>query len=194
MSLFNDSISYVLRGCILIELALRGRIQSVVSHRTRHYPSERHIEVISSSGLIPVTGDPILDEALKLISLESHSISTWIDLLSGESWNPFKINFQMKNLRERISKGLVDKGILGTDKKTLLLFLEMATHPVVSESKKIELVSNLKRELFGTSDSFSTLQIGILGASALAGRVLQVCCFEFHHRTHFLLWNLNSNE
>lgn len=100
----------------------------------------------------------------------------------------------MKNLRERISKGLVDKGILGTDKKTLLLFLEMATHPVVSESKKIELVSNLKRELFGTSDSFSTLQIGILGASALAGRVLQVCCFEFHHRTHFLLWNLNSNE
>ena len=179
----------------MIELALRGRIQSLASCSIGCHPSDRHIEVIRPAGSILVTGDPILDEALRLISLESHSVSTWIDLLSGESWNPFKINFQMKNVRERISKGLVDKGILGTDKKTLFLFLEMATHPVIIENQKIELVNNLKHDLLESmSDSFSTLQMGIIGASALAGRVLQVARFVFHHRVRSLHWTLGNNE
>lgn len=165
----------MLRGCIIIELALRGRIQTIPSHRSHYHPSNRHIEVLfTPSGATPATGDPILDEALRIISTESHSISTWIDLLSGESWNPLKINFQIKQLRERISKGLVDKGILGTHKKTLFLFLEMATHPLILENKKLEIIVNLKQELLSASDYPSNLSIGILGASAFAARVLHV--------------------
>lgn len=40
-----------------------------------------------------------------------------------------KIGYQMKQVRERIAKGLVDKGVLRTEKKNFVLF-DMATHPL----------------------------------------------------------------
>ena len=39
-----------------------------------------------------------------------------------------KIGYQLKQVRERLAKGLVDKGILRTEKRNFLLF-DMATHP-----------------------------------------------------------------
>ncbi len=52
---------------------------------------------------------------------------------TGETWNVLKIGFQLKQVRERLAKGLVDKGVLRTEKRNFLLF-DMATHPVVSGS------------------------------------------------------------
>lgn len=47
-----------------------------------------------------------------------------------------KIGYQLKQVRERLAKGLVDKGVLRTEKKNFLLF-DMATHPIVdTESKR----------------------------------------------------------
>lgn len=40
-----------------------------------------------------------------------------------------KIGYQLKQVRERIAKGLVDKGVLRTEKRNFFLF-DMATHPV----------------------------------------------------------------
>lgn len=40
-----------------------------------------------------------------------------------------KIGYQLKQVRERLAKGLVDKGILRTEKRNFLLF-DMATHPI----------------------------------------------------------------
>ncbi|KAH8823703.1 GPP34-domain-containing protein [Flagelloscypha sp. PMI_526] len=133
LSFWNDNISYALRGCILIELALRRRIAVVKEGpgipQTRDL-SERLVGVISSTP----TGETILDETLKMMKGveeggETLSISTWIDLLSGETWNVMKIGFQLKQVRERLAKGLVDKGVLRTEKRNFLLF-DMATHPV----------------------------------------------------------------
>lgn len=90
---------------------------------------------------------------------EKMSVGTWIDLMSGmchsilaslrscpdflslphppflsrlfkgETWNVMKIGYQLKQVRERLAKGLVDKGVLRTEKRNFLLF-DMATHPV----------------------------------------------------------------
>lgn len=49
-----------------------------------------------------------------------------------------KIGYQLKQVRERLAKGLVDKGILRTEKRNFLLF-DMATHPVVDGGAKDEL-------------------------------------------------------
>lgn len=49
-----------------------------------------------------------------------------------------KIGYQLKQVRERLAKGLVDKGILRTEKKNFLLF-DMATHPVVDSAAKDEI-------------------------------------------------------
>lgn len=84
LSFWNDNISYALRGCILIELALRRRIALVRDpNRRRIAITERIVEVIDDRQ----TGETILDEALKMMKaqqeVEQMSINSWIDLLSG---------------------------------------------------------------------------------------------------------------
>ena len=51
-----------------------------------------------------------------------------------------KIGYQLKQVRERLQKGLVDKGILRTEKRNFLLF-DMATHPVADNGAKDDLLS-----------------------------------------------------
>lgn len=134
LSFWNDNISYALRGCIMLELAFRNKIRMVQDPaRKRFELSERLIEVVDDS----LTGETLLDETIKLMKNDpSHlSVSNWVDLLSGETWNLMKINYQLKQVRERLAKGLVDKGVLRTERKNFLLF-DMATHPVADMNSK----------------------------------------------------------
>lgn len=50
-----------------------------------------------------------------------------------------KIGYQLKQVRERLAKGLVDKGVLRTEKRNFLLF-DMATHPVADAKAKEDVV------------------------------------------------------
>lgn len=54
-----------------------------------------------------------------------------------------KIGYQLKQVRERIMKGLVDKGVLRTEKRNFLLF-DMATHPVADSGAKDELYKRVR--------------------------------------------------
>jgi len=57
-----------------------------------------------------------------------------------------KIGYQLKQVRERLAKGLVDKGILRTEKRNFLLF-DMATHPVADGGAKDEIRKRVKHVL-----------------------------------------------
>lgn len=57
-----------------------------------------------------------------------------------------KIGYQLKQVRERLLKGLVDKGILRTEKKNFLLF-DMATHPVADGGPKEEIRRRVRNVL-----------------------------------------------
>ncbi|KAF8310254.1 putative VPS74-protein [Clavulina sp. PMI_390] len=140
LSFWNDNISYALRGCIILELALRRRIAMVKDSGRKRYPlPDRFIEVIDERQ----TGETLLDEALKMIKLsEKMGVGNWIDLMSGETWNVMKIGYQLKQVRERIAKGLVDKGVLRTEKRNFFLF-DMATHPVADGRVKEEINSRV---------------------------------------------------
>ncbi|KAI1840441.1 hypothetical protein JX265_013942 [Neoarthrinium moseri] len=144
LSFWNDNISYALRGCIVIELAFRGRISMQKDPSRRRFPlADRVIEVIDDT----LTGEVLLDEALKLMKAsEKMSVSSWIDLMSGETWNLMKIGYQLKQVRERLCKGLVDKGILRTEKRNFLLF-DMATHPVADGGAKEEIRRRVRNVL-----------------------------------------------
>ncbi|CAG8670370.1 10795_t:CDS:2 [Acaulospora colombiana] len=107
------------------------------------------VEVISERQ----TGETILDEALRMIKTtqdgpgngvpgEKLGVGSWVDLLSGETWNVMKIGFQLKQVRERLAKGLVDKGILRTEKRNFLLF-DMATHPVADAAVKESIMTRV---------------------------------------------------
>ena len=65
---------------------------------------------------------------------------------AGETWNLMKIGYQLKQVRERLAKGLVDKGILRTEKRNFLLF-DMATHPVADGGAKEEIRRRVRNVL-----------------------------------------------
>lgn len=185
LSFWNDNISYALRGCILLELAFRNKITLVNDPARRRFElADRLVEVINTDP----TGEVLLDEALTIMKNDdSHlSVTNWIDLLSGETWNLMKINYQLKQVRERLAKGLVDKGILRTERKNFFLF-DMATHPVGDKRSK-ELIKGrilsfltarnvefdtICSDQFPNDTSFKTLRSIALICGAYAANVLE---------------------
>jgi len=141
-SFWNDCISSGLRGCILIELALRGRIKLESAGMRRKSLLARKVVLRNSEPC----GDVLLDEALKHIKETAdvqENVQTWIEYLSGETWNPLKLRYQLKNVRERLAKNLTEKGVLTTEKQNFLLF-DMTTHPVTDAAAKTRLVRKVQ--------------------------------------------------
>lgn len=68
--------------------------------------------------------------------------TTNLFLFTGETWNPLKIKYQLKNVRERLAKNLVEKGVLTTEKQNFLLF-DMTTHPLTDNEAKLRLVKKV---------------------------------------------------
>ena len=86
----------------MIELALRGRIELERAGMRRKSLLNRKVIVKSAEPC----GDVLLDESLKHIRETSESapetVQTWIEYLSGETWNPLKLRYQLKvcNLKD----------------------------------------------------------------------------------------------
>lgn len=109
------------------------------------------------------TGDVLLDEALRHIkeTQPSETVQSWIEYLSGmfirqfshsvhsplivlgECWNPLKLKYQLRNVRERLAKSLVDKGICSTEKQNFFLF-DMTTHPLNDSVHKMKLIKRVQ--------------------------------------------------
>lgn len=140
-SFWNDCISSGLRGCILIELGLRGRVELEKNGMRRRSLLARKLIVKSDS----TVGDTLLDEALKHLKETDppESVQSWIEYLSGETWNPLKLRYQLKNVRERLAKNLVEKGVLTTEKQNFLFF-DMTTHPLTDNVTKARLIKKIQ--------------------------------------------------
>jgi len=140
-SFWNDCISSGLRGCVLVELALRQRIELEKPKMRKRGLLARKILLKSEKP----TGDVILDEALKFVTQTKppEGVVTWVEYLSGETWNPLKLRYQLRNVRERLAKNLVEKGVLTTDKQNFLLF-DMTTHPLTDSTMKAKLIKKVQ--------------------------------------------------
>lgn len=143
-SFWNDCISSGLRGCMLIELGLRGRIELEKTGMRRRSLLNRKVVLKSDTP----TGDVLLDEALKHIkeTAPPENVQNWIELLSGETWNPMKLRYQLRNVRERLAKNLVDKGVLTTEKQNFVLF-DMTTHPVIDSAIKQRIIKKVQESV-----------------------------------------------
>ncbi|XP_002733863.1 Golgi phosphoprotein 3-like [Saccoglossus kowalevskii] len=140
-SFWNDCISSGLRGCMIVELGFKGRVETEKAGMRRKSLLNRKLLCKSDSP----TGDVLLDESLKHIKETDvpETVQTWIELLSGETWNPLKLRYQLRNVRERLAKNLVEKGVLTTEKQNFLLF-DMTTHPVVDSAIKQRLIKRVQ--------------------------------------------------
>ena len=54
-----------------------------------------------------------------------------------------KLRYQLRNVRERLAKNLVEKGVCTTEKQNFLLF-DMTTHPLVDSSIKSKLIKKVQ--------------------------------------------------
>ena len=157
---------------MLVELALRGRVELEKGGMRRRGLLSRKVICKNST---PV-GDVLLDEALKHIKETSppDTVQSWVELLSGElmwsqgvamcvlgavwfsiifmcvhvgeTWNPLNLRYQIRNVRERIAKNLVEKGILTTEKQNFVLF-DMTTHPLTDSTAKQKLVKKVQESV-----------------------------------------------
>jgi len=145
-SFWNDCLSSGLRGCILIELGLRGRVELEKAGMRRKSLLNRKVLVKNDTP----TGDVLLDEALKRMKETDPPGTTqcWIDYLTGETWNPLKMRYQLRNVRERLAKNLVEKGVLTTEKTNFFLF-DMTTHPLTDNIAKTRLVKKVQDAVLG---------------------------------------------
>ena len=82
-SFWNDCISSGLRGCMMVELGLRGRIELEKTGMRRRGLLSRKVICKNPSP----TGDVLLDEALKHIKETNppDTVQSWVELLSGEN-------------------------------------------------------------------------------------------------------------
>ncbi|KAJ6570586.1 Golgi phosphoprotein 3-domain-containing protein [Mycena vulgaris] len=180
LSFWNDNISYALRGCILMELALRRRIGIVRDPNRKRLPlPERAITVLSTRQ----TGETLLDETLRMMKQtedagERMGVGTWVDLLSGETWNVLKIGFQLKQVRERLAKGLVDKGVLRTEKRNFLLF-DMATHPVADAHVKSVVVNRVVSLLTSGTSAVPPSALDVDGTQCRVVRAVCLACAAY---------------
>lgn len=75
----------------------------------------------------------------------SSAISIFLSL-QGETWNPMKLRYQLRNVRERLAKNLVDKGVLTTEKQNFVLF-DMTTHPVTDTTIKQRIIKKVQESV-----------------------------------------------
>lgn len=132
ISLLNDNIPYVLRACILLELTLARRIKvNIYEGGNIDEPWKLNVIVNDFS---PV-GDIFMDEAIKIIAKEELSLQKWLYVLTGETWSRRLSPHQMHNLRDRLCKSLIEKGIVTCRKSSLFLF-ETTEYPLLDTKFK----------------------------------------------------------
>jgi Golgi phosphoprotein 3 len=89
-----------------------------------------------------------------------------------------KIGFQLKQVRERLAKGLVDKGVLRTEKRNFLLF-DMATHPVADVRTKESVVSRVVTLLTSTTASVPPSALDKEGTQCRVLRAICLACAAY---------------
>ena len=89
-----------------------------------------------------------------------------------------KIGFQLKQVRERLAKGLVDKGVLRTEKRNFLLF-DMATHPVADVRTKESIVSRVVSLLTATTATVPASSLDKEGTQCRTIRAVCLVCTAY---------------
>lgn len=127
----HGTLEYGLVGALLIELALRGRLDLA---------DEKRLIAADASP----TGDPLLDEALGHIAASEkiRDAKGWVGRLHG----------QLRQLKGRLTERLVEGGILRHEAGRFLLIFPTNRYPAQDRSRELEARAQLNALLLGQAD------------------------------------------
>jgi hypothetical protein len=143
----SDRMAPGLVGAILAELALAGKICSTNNHRlTVEDPTP--------------TNDALLDDALSTLqhSEKLRKFSYWLGALYEKP----------EKLRKKVTKNLVDKGILSQEDDNLAWVIPSPLHPEMNASGKFAVVQHL-RNIVLTKGQASPHEIAFLSLVSACG-------------------------
>ena len=118
-----DSLKPGLVGAVMAELAITGKICTSNNHRLK-------VEDPSPSG------DPILDSAISALqkSDKERKFSYWLGALFPKP----------EKLRKKVSRNLVEKGLLTQEDENLAWIVPSPIHPEINSSAKYAVIQHLR--------------------------------------------------
>ena len=155
---FLDSMSVTaLGGALLAELVLEGAVRISDDRK-------KQVTVVPGSG--HATGDPILAEALQKIrdAKKPKSAKHWVQKLSS-----------MKDLRHRVARQLVAKGILTETTDKVLFVFTRTIYPETDGGPERALIARLEDAIFSSRqdlDERTVILIALAHATDLLKRVI----------------------
>lgn len=90
-----------------------------------------------------MTVSNILFRCLNIFNISTLIKMKFLSSFLGETWNPLKLKYQLRNVRERLAKNLVEKGVCTTEKQNFLLF-DMTTHPLTDAVVKQKVIKRVQ--------------------------------------------------
>ena len=121
---------YAIGGAILAELLMLRRLGIDSSRR------KPRIELLDPAPI----GEPLLDEGLgKVVGAKRQATAeTWVSRFAG-----------IKELKHRVARQLVDRGILRADEDKILLIFNRRIYPELDPRPERELLARLHEAIFG---------------------------------------------
>ncbi|NBD38961.1 MAG: hypothetical protein GVY10_10360 [Verrucomicrobia bacterium] len=127
-TLATDNVEYVIAGAVLSELLLSGKIAV-------REQKKKLIEVLETTP----TGDAVVDEALTEIheARRPATIQDWVSRLA-----------EIRNLKDKVARGLCEKGILRADEDKVLFLFTRKVYPEIDPGPEEAVIDRLYKAVF----------------------------------------------
>jgi len=141
---------FALAGAVLAELLLSERI-AVEERKKKKYA------VLKDSTPL---GDPVIDECLEKVanSKKNQQLQTWVSRFSG-----------LKDLKNRVARSLVQRGILRADEDKVLLLFTRKVYPEVNPEPERKMIERLREAVFTEAEDIDPRTVVLVSLADSTG-------------------------
>jgi hypothetical protein len=146
----GTSYQYALAGAVLAELLLSERI-AVEERKKKKYAALK-----DSTPL----GDPVIDECLEKVvnAKNKQQLQTWVSRFSG-----------LKDLKNRVARRLVERGILRADEDKVLLLFTRKLYPEVNPEPERKMIERLREAVFTEAEDIDPRTVVLVSLADSTG-------------------------
>lgn len=146
----GTSYQYALAGAALAELLLSERI-AVEERKKKKYA------VLKDSTPL---GDPVIDECLEKVvnAKNKQQLQTWVSRFSG-----------LKDLKNRVARRLVERGILRADEGKVLLLFTRKLYPEVNPEPERKMIERLREAIFTEAEDIDPRTVVLVSLANSTG-------------------------